>query len=293
MREDNMLTGSLVAIVSPMHEDGTLDLDAFRRLLDWHIAEGTAGIVVVGTTGESPTVDFEEHEKLVAFAVKTVAGRAKVIAGTGGNSTAEALELTRSALAAGADATLQVTPYYNKPNHLGLVRHFSAVADLGLPVVLYNVPGRTAREIPVEVVTELSHHPKVVALKEAGGSVDRVSQVLQQCNLEVLSGDDSLILPMMAVGAVGVISVASNVAPKAVADLVHHALAGRWTEAQAIHRKFYPLFTGLFIDTNPIPVKAALALMGRIEEVYRLPLCETTPANRERLRGILGKLGLV
>lgn len=217
----------------------------------------------------------------------------KVIAGTGGNSTAEAIELTRHALAAGADATLQVTPYYNKPNSLGLVRHFSAVADLGLPVVLYNVPGRTGKEIPIDVIVELSKHPKVVAVKEAGGSVDLASQIVTRCALEVLSGDDSLTLPMMSVGAVGVISVVSNVAPRAVADLVHHALAGRWTEARELHHRYYQLFSDLFIDTNPIPVKTALVMMGRIEEAFRLPLCEMSEPLKKRLAETLRQVGLI
>lgn len=285
--------GSYTALVTPFTRDGAVDYARFRDLIEAQIAGGIDGLVPVGTTGESPTVDFEEHKKIIEVCIETARRRVKVIAGAGGNATAEALELTRHAQAAGADATLQVTPYYNKPNNTGLLRHFSAVADLGLPVVLYNVPGRSGREIPVDVVVELAKHPQVVSIKEAGGSVDRVSQILTRCAIEVLSGDDSLTLPMMSVGAVGVISVASNVAPRPVSDLVHHALAGRWAEARALHLKYYRLFTDLFIDTNPIPVKTALAMMGRAEEVFRLPMCETTDANKAKLRALLKELGLL
>lgn len=288
-----MLEGAYTAIVTPFTREGLVDYERFRDLIEFQIAGGIDGLVPVGTTGESPTLDYKEHERVVEFCLETVSRRVKVIAGTGGNSTAEAIELTRHALAAGADATLQVTPYYNKPNSLGLVRHFSAVADLGLPVVLYNVPGRTGKEIPIDVIVELSKHPKVVGVKEAGGSVDRASQIVTRCALEVLSGDDSLTLPMMSVGAVGVISVASNVAPRAVADLVHHALAGRWTEARELHHRYYPLFSDLFIDTNPIPVKTALVMMGRIEEAFRLPLCEMSEPLKKRLAETLRQVGLI
>ena len=288
-----MLEGAHTAIVTPFTKTGSVDYEKFRDLIEFQIQGGIDGIVPVGTTGESPTVDFKEHERIVETAIVTARKRVKIIAGTGANSTAEAIELTRHAKDAGADATLQVTPYYNKPNATGLLRHFTAVADLGLPVVLYNVPGRTGKEIPIDVVVELAKHPNVVAIKEAAGSVDRVSAIVTRCNLEVLSGDDPLTLPMMSVGAKGVISVASNVAPKAVADLVHHALAGRWDEARALHLKYYRLFTDLFIDTNPIPVKTALAMMGRIEESFRLPMCEMSDALKGKLRETLHSVGLV
>lgn len=285
--------GAYTAIVTPFARDGAVDYARFKDLVEFQIEGGVDGLVPVGTTGESPTLDYKEHERVIEVAIETARRRVKIIAGTGANSTAEALELTRHAKDAGADATLQVTPYYNKPNALGLTRHFSAVADLGLPVVLYNVPGRTGKEIPIDVVVELSKHPHVVAIKEAAGSVDRVSQIVTRCGLEVLSGDDSLTLPMMSVGAVGVISVASNVAPRAVADLVHHALAGRWAEARALHIKYYPLFADLFIDTNPIPVKTALALLGRIEDVYRLPMCEMNEGLKKRLEQTMRACGLL
>lgn len=288
-----MFEGAYTAIVTPFTRDGQVDYARFRDLIEAQIAGGIDGLVPVGTTGESPTLDVQEHEKVIEVAIEAARRRVKIIAGTGANSTAEALELTRHAQQAGADGTLQVTPYYNKPNNLGLVRHFSAVADLGLPVVLYNVPGRSGREIPVEVVVELARHPKVVCIKEAGGSADRVSQILTRCEIEVLSGDDGLTLPMMIIGAVGVISVASNVAPRPVADLVHHALAGRWNEARALHLKYYRLFSDLFLDTNPIPVKTALALMGRIEEAFRLPMCEMSEPLKKKLAETLKSVNLL
>ncbi len=288
-----MFEGAYTAIVTPFNAGGSVDYGKLRALIAMQIEAGIDGIVPVGTTGESPTVDFAEHEKIVEVSVEACRGKMKVIAGTGANSTAEALELTRHALGAGADGTLQVTPYYNKPNQEGLYRHFSAVADLGLPVVLYNVPGRSAREIDVSTIARLAQHPKVVAVKEAGGSVDRVSQILRACRITVLSGDDPLTLPMMAVGGKGVISVASNIVPKPVADMVHAALAGRWDEARALHMKYHRLFTDIFVDTNPIPIKAAMAMAGLIEEVYRLPLCETTAANKKKLAECLREVGLL
>ena len=287
-----MFEGAYTAMVTPFNKNGSVDFGKLRELIEMQVKNGIDGIVPVGTTGESPTLDYEEHEKVVEISVETARKRIKVIAGTGANSTREALELTRHAKEAGADATLQVTPYYNKPNQAGLIKHFSAVADLGLPTMLYNIPGRTGREIDVDTVVELSKHPNIVAIKEAGGSVDRVSQIVTRCKMEVLSGDDSLTLPMMAVGAVGVVSVASNVAPKPVADMVHAALKGNWAEARALHLKYYRLFTDLFIDTNPIPVKAAMAMMGLCEEVYRLPLCEMAEPLKKRLAECLRELGL-
>ncbi len=288
-----MFEGAYTAIVTPFNANGSVDYGKLRALIALQIEGGIDGIVPVGTTGESPTVDFEEHAKIIEVSIEACRGKIRVIAGTGANSTAEALELTRHAQKAGADGTLQVTPYYNKPNQEGLYRHFSAVADLGLPVVLYNVPGRSAREIDVATITRLAQHPKVVAVKEAAGSVDRVSHILRSCKITVLSGDDSLTLPMMAVGAGGVISVASNIAPKPVADLVHAAAAGRWDEARTLHLKYHRLFTDIFIDTNPIPIKAAMAMTGLIEETYRLPLCETSAANKKKLAECLREIGLL
>lgn len=288
-----MFPGAYTAIVTPFDSAGQVDYDRMRALIDLQVEAGMDGIVPVGTTGESPTVSTEEHNRIIEVAVETARGRIKVIAGTGANSTAEALELTRHAQQAGADGTLQVTPYYNKPSQEGLYRHFSTIADLGLPVILYNVPGRSAREIEVETIVRLSRHSNIVAVKEAAGSVERVSQILRRCDILVLSGDDSLTLPMMVCGAKGVISVASNVVPAAVAEMVHSALDGRWEEARQIHRRYYPLFSDLFLDTNPVPVKAAMALVGLIPAVYRLPLCETTDSVRAKLTEDLKELGLL
>ena len=288
-----MFQGAYTALITPFGRDGAVDYGRLRELVEFQIAGGIDGLVPVGTTGESPTLDAEEHVEVIRVVVETAAGRVKIVAGTGANSTAEALELTARAKDLGVDGTLQVTPYYNKPTQTGLLRHFSAVADLGLPVVLYNVPGRAGCEIAVPTVAELAKHPHVVAVKEAAGSVDRVSRLKAACEIEVLSGDDGLTLPMMSVGACGVISVASNVAPRAVADLVHAAAAGRWDEARALHYRYYALFNDMFIETNPIPIKAAMEMAGLGPAVYRLPLCEMAPANREKLRATLQACGVV
>lgn len=288
-----MLEGAYTALVTPFTRKGEVDYGRLKDLIELQIEGGVDGIVPVGTTGESPTLAVPEHNRVIEVTVEVCRGRMKVIAGTGANATSEAIELTRHAKDVGADATLQVTPYYNKPTQGGLIRHFSDIADVGLPVVLYNIPGRTGREIAVETVVELSRHPNIVALKEAGGSVDRVSHIVRRCEIEVLSGDDSLTLPMMLVGAVGVISVATNVAPRQVSEMVHAALAGEWEKARELHRRLHPLFSDLFLETNPIPVKAALAMMGRIEEVYRLPLCSMKPESRRRLEQTLRGLEIL
>lgn len=287
------LKGAHTAIVTPFNADESVDYGQLRALIEFQIENGIDGIVPVGTTGESPTLNNQEHMKVIEETVACVNGRVKVIAGTGANSTAEAVELTAQAKALGIDATLQVTPYYNKPSQEGLYRHFSTVADLGVPVVLYNVPGRASREIAIETVARLAAHPSVVSVKEAGGDVSRVKQTLDACDIEVLSGDDGLALPMMRDGAVGLISVASNVVPGVVASLVHEALDGRWDDAQQIHDRYLPLFEAMFIDTNPIPVKAALAMMGKTEEVYRLPLCSMEETLKQDLRDVLSGLELV
>ena len=288
-----MFQGAYTALITPFGRDGAVDYGRLRELVEFQIAGGIDGLVPVGTTGESPTLDAEEHVEVIRVVVETAAGRVKIVAGTGANSTAEALELTARVKDLGVDGTLQVTPYYNKPTQTGLLRHFSAVADLGLPVILYNVPGRAGCEIAVPTVAELAKHPHVVAVKEAAGSVDRVSRLKAACEIDVFSGDDGLTLPMMSVGACGVISVASNVAPRAVADLVHAAAAGRWDEARALHYRYYALFNDVFIETNPIPIKAAVEMAGLGPAVYRLPLCEMAPANREKLRATLQACGVV
>ena len=289
------LSGTITALVTPFARDGSVDYGALKALVDEQTAAGVEGICSVGTSGESPTLTHEEHHRVIEKTIEFAAGKCTVVAGTGANSTAEALSLTRAAIACGgADACLQVTPYYNKPNPEGLYRHFMSVADLGLPVILYNVPGRTGREIPLSVVKRLAAHPNVVAIKEAAGSVDRVSAVRDAApGLTVLSGDDSLALPMIAVGAAGVISVASNVVPREMGDMVRLALAGDFVRARALHEKYYRLFRDLFIDFNPVMGKEALAAMGKCERVFRLPLCETDDAKLAQLKGTMEELGLL
>jgi len=288
-----MFNGAYTALVTPFNKDGSIDFGKLRELVKLQIDAGISGVVPVGTTGESPTLDFQEHCKVIDETIRTASGRIKVIAGTGANSTSEAIELTRHAIESGADASLQVTPYYNKPNQEGLTRHFSAIADLGLPVILYNVPGRTGREIAVDTVVTLAKHPKIVAVKEAGGSVERVSAIVRRCKMTVLSGDDSLTLPMMAVGAKGVISVASNVAPRPIVKMTQLALDNKYAEARKLHLKYYRLFCDLFIDSNPIPVKAAMAMMGLIKETYRLPLCPMAPKLRDQLAACMREINLI
>jgi 4-hydroxy-tetrahydrodipicolinate synthase len=279
--------------VTPFTTTGEVDFAKLAELVEVNIAGRVAGIVPVGTTGESPTLRTDEHLQVIKAVAEVANGRCKVIAGTGANSTAEAIELTEAVKEYGVDGTLQVTPYYNKPNNSGLIQHFSAVADIGIPVVLYNVPGRSAREIPLEVVAELAQHEHVVSVKEAAGSVQRVADIKALCDIEVLSGDDSLALPMIREGALGVISVASNLIPAEVAALVAAALDGNYDEAQALHDKYAKVFDDLFIDTNPIPIKAAMAMKGMIEETYRLPMCSTTDENKVVLRATLEAAGVL
>ena len=287
--------GTITALVTPFAKDGSVDYGALKALVETQTAAGVEGICSVGTSGESPTLTHEEHHKVIEKTVEFAAGKCRIVAGTGANATSEAVSLTKAAIACGgADACLQVTPYYNKPNPEGLYRHFMTVADLGLPVILYNVPGRAGREIPLDVVVRLAQHPNIVAIKEAAGSVERVSAIKSRLpDFTVLSGDDSLALPMLSVGAEGVISVASNVIPKEMGDMVRLAREGRFVEARAYHAKYYRLFHDLFIDVNPVMVKEALALCGACERVFRLPLCETTDANRAQLRETLAALGLL
>ena len=289
------LQGTITAMVTPFGKDGAVDYGRLAEFVDWQCESGVEGLCPVGTTGESPTLNHEEHHKVIEETIKFAKGRVKIIAGTGANSTAEAVSLTKAAISmGGADACLQVTPYYNKPNAEGLYRHFMTIADLGLPVVLYNVPGRSGKEIPLDVVERLAKHPNVVAIKEAAGSVDRVSSIVRIApDLTVLSGDDGLALPMISVGAKGVISVASNVIPKEMSDFIRLALADDMAKAREMHLKYYGLFTNLFIDTNPVSVKEALAMMGKIERMFRLPLCETTDEKREIIRKTLVSVGLL
>jgi len=288
-----MFNGTFTALVTPFKSDETVDFDALTKLIERQIDAGVDGVVPVGTTGESPTLSHDEHVEVIRCAVQTAAGRIQVIAGSGSNSTREALTLTQKAIAAGVDGVLQITPYYNKPSQEGLFRHFSKLADLGSPVVLYNVPGRTSRQIDIRTIGRLSEHPHIVAVKEAGGSVERVSAILDACDITVLSGDDGLAFPMIAVGATGVISVASNVIPEQVCNMIRAARDGNMADARRLHNQLYPLFRDLFIDTNPIPVKAAMAMMGLTPEVYRLPLCELDDRARMQLRVTLKALELI
>ena len=289
------IRGTITAMITPFDASGAVDYGRLRAIVEEQVAGGVEGICAVGTTGESPTLSHEEHHKVIEKTIEYAAGKVAIVAGTGANSTAEAVSLTKAAISmGGADASLQVTPYYNKPNPEGLYRHFSTVADLGLPIVLYNVPGRSGREIPLDVVARLARHPNIVAIKEAAGSVDRVSAIKDLApDFTVLSGDDSLALPMISVGAEGVVSVASNVIPHEMSAFVRAAMSGDFATALAAHRKYYRLFRDLFIDVNPVMVKEALAFMGKTELSFRLPLCETTAEKRSRLRDTLAALGLV
>ncbi|MBI3414188.1 MAG: 4-hydroxy-tetrahydrodipicolinate synthase [Verrucomicrobia bacterium] len=291
-----MFTGTYTAIVTPF-KNGQLDEAALERLIKGQIKGGVGGIVPVGTTGESPTLDFEEHIQVIKLAVKFAAKKIKVIAGTGGNSTSEAIYLTKAAESAGADGSLQVAPYYNKPTPEGLFQHFRAIARATkLPLMLYSVPSRCGVEIGVDTVKRLAAECKnIVSIKEAGGSADRVSQLCAALPkvFTILSGDDSLTLPFMSVGAVGVVSVASNIIPREVSRMVKAFAAGKISEARKLHAKFYPLFKDLFIETNPVPVKAALAMLGQIEEESRLPLVAMSAKNRETLKATIRACGIV
>ena len=281
------LKGLYTAIVTPF-KNGNVDYEKFEELIEQQIQGGADGIVPVGTTGESPTLSMEEHSRVIRTAVKAAKGRCIIMAGSGANSTEEAIHLTKAAKDDGADCSLQVTPYYNKPSPEGLYRHFSTIADTcDMPIVLYNVPGRTGIPIAVDTIARLVKNNNVIGVKEAGGSVERVSEILNACTTQVMSGDDSLALPMISVGACGVISVASNVIPAEMAKLIHSAMAGDFAGALQLHRKYYKLFKHLFIESNPIPVKAAMAMRNMIEEEYRLPLCPLADSNRAILEKTL------
>jgi 4-hydroxy-tetrahydrodipicolinate synthase len=291
-----MIKGSIVAIVSPMHDDGSLDFDAYRRLIDWHVAEGTNAIVAVGTTGESPTVDQQEHGELIRVAVDAVRGRVPVIAGTGGNSTSEAIELTRHAKAVGADATLQVVPYYNKPTQEGLYRHFRTIAEtVDLPMILYNVPGRTVADLANDTTMRLSEVPGIVGLKDATGDAARAADLLRRLppSFALYSGNDDSALALMLLGGHGVISVTANVAPKLMSEMCRAALAGDLARARQLNAQLWPLHQKLFVEPNPIPAKWALAKMGRIEGGIRLPLTPLSVPAEHVVLAALKEVGLV
>ena len=290
-----MFSGSIVAIVTPFRK-GRVDERALGDLIEFQLANGTDGIVPCGTTGESATLSHQEHERVVAFTIEAVKRRVPVIAGTGSNSTDEAIALTRHAKKVGADGALLITPYYNKPMQEGLFRHYKAVAEaVDLPLVLYNIPSRTSVNLLPSTVGRLAAIRNIVAIKEGSGSLQQVSEILQACGdrFTVLSGDDPLTLPMMAVGAKGVITVTANIAPADMAAMVDAFAAGQLDRARRLHDKMFPLFTALFYETNPIPVKAALAMMGKIDGELRLPLCPMASESREKLARVMKEYGLI
>jgi len=290
-----MFKGSIVAIVTPF-KDGKVDEEAYRQLIEFQIENGTSAIVPCGTTGESATLNVEEHARVIDIAVEAVNKRVPVIAGTGGNSTSEAIELTEHAKEVGADATLQVTPYYNKPTQEGLYQHFKAIAKgVPLPQVLYNVPSRTSVNMLPETVARLAELSEVVAIKEASGDLGQMADIVRLAGdkITLLSGDDNLTLPVLSVGGTGVVSVAANIVPRDTADLVKAWEEGRIDEAKGLFFKLLPLCQAMFFETNPIPVKTSLALMGKIQDEMRLPLYPMAPANLERLKKALSEYGLI
>jgi 4-hydroxy-tetrahydrodipicolinate synthase len=290
-----MITGSLVAIITPMHEDGRLDLGAFKKLIDWHVAEGTDGIVVVGTTGESPTVNVEEHKELIRLAVQHSKGRIPIIAGTGGNSTVEAIELTAAAKKAGAIACLSVVPYYNKPTQEGLYRHFRKIAEtVGLPMILYNVPARTVADLQNDTVLRLAQVPGITGIKDATANIERGTDLVKRLprSFAVYSGEDATALALILLGGHGVISVTANVAPKLMHQMCAAALVGDVKKARELNLKLLPLHQRLFVEANPIPVKWALAEMGMIEYGLRLPLSPLSERFHQTLREALHEAGI-
>ncbi|MCS7215818.1 MAG: 4-hydroxy-tetrahydrodipicolinate synthase [Thermodesulfovibrio sp.] len=290
-----MFKGSMVAIVTPFKK-GKIDEKALEKLIEWHIKEGTHGIVPCGTTGEASTLDYEEHYRVIEITVKVVNKRIPVIAGTGSNSTDEAIMITKKAEKLGADAALVVTPYYNKPTQEGLYRHYKELADkTGLPLVLYNVPGRTSVNLLPQTVARIAEHPRVVGIKEATGDMKQVSEIIRLCGdkITVLSGDDFTNLTLLALGGKGAISVTANICPKEMAELFNSWERGDIENARKLHYQLEPINKAMFIETNPIPVKTALAMMGKIKEEFRLPLCEMSQSNKEKLAEVLREAGLI
>ena len=290
-----MFKGSIVAIVTPF-KNGQVDENAYRKLIEFQIENGTSAIVPCGTTGESATLDVNEHARVIDIAVAAVNKRVPVIAGTGGNSTREAIELSKHAKEVGADATLQVTPYYNKPTQEGLFRHYEAILkEVPLPQVLYNVPGRTSVNLLPETVARLAKFPEIVAIKEASGDVGQMAEVIRMAgeNITLLSGDDNLTLPVLAIGGKGVVSVVANIVPAHTANLVKAWAEGNVEEAKTLFYKLLPLCKAMFFETNPIPVKTSAALMGLIGDEMRLPMCPMGSANLEKLKNVLTDYGLI
>jgi len=288
--------GSFVALVTPFRNGG-LDEAKVRELVELHASHGTDGIVPCGTTGESPTLSHDEHKRVVEVVIEAARGRLKVVAGTGSNSTAEAIDLTRHAERAGAAGALVVNPYYNKPTQDGLYRHFRAVAEtVAIPILVYNIQSRTAVNVETGTLERLVRDVKnVLGVKEASGSLDQMSQVIAACgpDFSVLSGDDNLTLPLLAIGGHGVVSVIANILPRETAEMVHAALEGDWKRARDLHYRLFPLARAAFLETNPIPIKEAMAMAGMLEPEFRLPMCRMSDANRERLRAILTQYALV
>jgi 4-hydroxy-tetrahydrodipicolinate synthase len=286
--------GLTVALITPF-KNGDIDFDALGRLVDWHVAQGTNCLAPVGTTGESPTLDHTEHEKVIAAVVERARGRIKVMPGTGSNSTREALRLTRFAKQAGADAALMVGPYYNKPTQEGYYRHFAEVAEkVDLPIILYNIPGRTGSNILPETIARLAQLPSIVGIKEATGSMDQASQIAALCNLTILSGDDSLTLPLMSIGGRGVVSVVGNILPRDMLALLAAFETGKLGEALALHRKLFPLCRDMLgAATNPIPIKTAMKLLGQDSGELRLPMCPMDAAGEAKLRQTLQNYGVL
>jgi len=290
-----MFSGSMAAIVTPFR-DGRIDTDGLERLIEFQVSNGTSAIVPCGSTGESATLTHDEHSEVVRLAVRFVRGRVPVIAGSGSNSTAEAIALTRAAREAGATAALLISPYYNKPTQEGIYRHYKAVAEVtGVPLILYNIPGRTASKIEATTIARLAELEHIVGLKDATGSLDEVQEVLRLCGdrIAVYSGDDSLTLPIMAAGGAGVISVVANVMPRQSADMVAECMHGNWDKGRRLHYELLPLIRALFLETNPIPVKAAVAMMGYCRDELRLPLLPMSDAPRAKLRAVMQQYGLV
>jgi 4-hydroxy-tetrahydrodipicolinate synthase len=290
-----MFKGSIVAIVTPF-KNNKLDEEALTNLINWHIAEGTSAIVPCGTTGESATLEYEEHYRVIELTIQVVNGRVPVIAGTGANSTDETIKMTKKAKDLGANGALIVVPYYNKPTQEGLFMHYSAIAGtIDIPIVLYNVPARTSLNMLPKTVARLAAIKNIVAIKEASGNIAQVSEVIRLCGdkITVLSGDDFTTFPLMTLGGKGTISVSANVAPRDVSAMCKALLEGRIDDARKLHFKLEPLNKGMFIETNPISVKTALSLMGKIQEEMRLPLCPMSGENKERLKNILINYGLI
>ncbi|UCG00003.1 MAG: 4-hydroxy-tetrahydrodipicolinate synthase [Spirochaetaceae bacterium] len=291
-----MFQGAFTALITPFTREGKIDEKALRKLVDFQIEQGIDGLVPVGTTGESPTLDPEETERVIRIVVEQANARVPVIAGTGSNCTDKAIHMTAKAKEIGATASLQVAPYYNKPTGEGFFRHFTAIADqVDLPMVVYNIPGRAGKNIENPVMLKLAEHKNIVAVKEASGSIPQMMDLIAKKpkNFNVLSGDDNLTYPLMALGGTGVISVASNIVPERMKDLTQAALQGEWERARRLHYDLLPLFKAIFLETNPIPIKAAMAMKGFVEEIYRLPMCPMSEENKKTLSGVLKELKIL